>query len=217
MKDTLSWSGGKDSCLALHLAKENADIPVILLSMMNESGNYSRSNGVHKSVLEAQAESLELVIEFVSTSWGDYQAKLTDKLKGLRKKLQIEGVVFGDIDTNVHREFNEHICREANLVPVMPLWNLSRKQVIEYNKQLKIQSKVCVINKHYNCEDLLGEDFNDLNFSKLQDLGMDECGENGEFHTVVYDAPLFKYKLNLSLLETHDLSQVKLAEYRFLE
>lgn len=153
----------------------------------------------------------------MSTSWSDYQAKLTDKLKGLRKKFQIEGVVFGDIDTPLHREFNKHICLEANLVPVMPLWNLSRKQVIEYNKQLKIQSKVCVINKHYNCEDLLGEDFNDLNFSKLQDLGMDECGENGEFHTVVYDAQLFRYKLNLSLLETHDLSQVKLAEYRFLE
>lgn len=217
MNVAISWSGGKDSCLALHLARENADIPLVLLSMMDESGNYSRSNGVHKSVLEAQADALGLAIEFVSTSWDDYQAKLTYKLIELHKKLQIEGVVFGDIDTPLHREFNKHICLEANLVPVMPLWNLSRKQIIEYNKQLKIQSKVCVINKQYNCEDLLGQDFNDLDFSQLQDLDIDECGENGEFHTVVYDAPLFKYKLNLSLLETHDLSQVKLAEYRFLE
>lgn len=164
MNVAISWSGGKDSCLALHLAKDNGDTPLVLLSMMDESGNYSRSNGVHESVLEAQAESLELVIEFVSTSWGDYQAKLTDKLKSLRKKFQIEGVVFGDIGTPLHREFNEHICREANLVPVMPLWNLSRKQIIEYNKQLKIHSKVCVIHKQYNCEDLLGQDFNDLDF-----------------------------------------------------
>lgn len=217
MRVVTSWSGGKDSCLALHLAKEQGNYPMALLSVMDESGDYSRSNGVHKSVLEAQAKSLGLAIKFVNSSWSDYQDKLTNQLKELRQIYQIEGVVFGDIDTSDHREFNEQICQASGLNVVMPLWGLSRQQVIDDNRRLGIKSKICVVSNKYPIVNLLTKEFVDLDFVQLQDLGIDICGENGEFHTMVYDASLFKDSLNLDLFEIHDLPQVKLAEYRVLE
>ena len=75
-----SWSGGKDSCYALHKAVDQGDKAIVLLNVLNEYGDKSRSHGIPKSILEAQADSLEIPIHFFSSTWEDYESNYINNL-----------------------------------------------------------------------------------------------------------------------------------------
>src|SRR5438552_6589840 len=97
-----SWSGGKDSCLALYRAMQAGAKPAELLTLFTEEGERSRSHGLHRTVIAAQAESLGLPLRVVATSWDDYEQSLIAMLRGVRAE-GIAAAVFGDIDIDRHR------------------------------------------------------------------------------------------------------------------
>ena len=97
-----SWSGGKDSCLALYHAIQHGGKPQCLLTMMAEDGTQSRSHRLRKAPLEEQARSLGIPIVFRSVSWENYEAVFVSALREFRES-GIETGVFGDIDIDSHR------------------------------------------------------------------------------------------------------------------
>ncbi len=195
-----SWSGGKDSCYAFYKAVEQGYKPLVLLNVMNEFGDRSRSHGIPKNVLEAQAAALSLPIHFFSSTWIDYEVKYIKSLKALVEDYPITHSVFGDIDIESHRTWEEKVSKAANLEAVLPLWQGDRKQLVLDMIDSGLEAMIV------SCNQVLGPDFlgrfiDEAILTEFETLGIDACGENGEFHTLVVNAPFFKNRIEVEIEE----------------
>ncbi|KAI9013700.1 hypothetical protein DFJ74DRAFT_771562 [Hyaloraphidium curvatum] len=185
----VSWSGGKDSCLALHRARLSGLQPALLVTALDESGVRSRSHGVPPELHEAQAEALGVPVRFYSASWTTYEELFVEMLR----EAKAEGVthaVFGDIDIPEHRAWEERVCGAAGLQAVLPLWGGDRRALVREFLGAGYRAVVVVVDGRYLTEEFVGREF-DAEFVDSLPHGVDPAGENGEFHTFVYDGPAF--------------------------
>src|SRR6185369_8966237 len=125
-----SWSGGKDSCLALYRALSSGRQLTCVVTMFTEDGERSRSHGLPREVVEAQAASLQVPLISASASWENYEAAFI-ALLGKAKAIGAQTVVFGDIDIPRHREWEESVRRAAELNSELPLWQHDRMALLE--------------------------------------------------------------------------------------
>lgn len=197
MKVLSSWSGGKDSCFALMKAVEQGLKPTVLLNMMNENGKVSRSHGIPFSILEQQAKQIGVPLVAVPATWNDYEKNYIAILHDIKKQFEIEGVVFGDIDLEPHREWEEKVCNAAELKAILPLWQQDRVDLVNEMIDTGIETMIVSCNLELG-EEYLGKIVTKELAIELQGKGIDPCGENGEFHTLVINCPLFKEKITLS-------------------
>jgi len=191
-----SWSGGKDSCYALILAKAIGHTPTVLLNMMNENGKVSRSHGLPIEILNQQAREINLPLVAIPSSWENYETNFINTLKQIKSEYHIDGMVFGDIDLQQHRDWEEKVCNAATIQAILPLWKRERKELA--NKMFATGIESIIV----SCNTLLGERFLGKFYdteliNELEQLGVDVCGENGEFHTAVVNCPLFKNKVHI--------------------
>lgn len=191
-----SWSGGKDSCLALHRAAAGGAIPQALLTLFTEDETRTRSHGLHRSVVEAQAASLGLELRTASTSWANYRASLVGLLEEARQD-GMESVVFGDIDIEAHRDWELAVARDAGLSGVLPLWGAERRDVLDEWWNLGFEARIVVVRESVMSRDYLGRTLDAELASELEVQGIDACGENGEFHTLATAGPLFRHALKV--------------------
>ena len=191
-----SWSGGKDSCLALYYALKEGGKAKKLLTMLIDNGQKSRSHGLSLNLLEKQAESLSIPLITANTSWDNYESNFKKMLKKLKKQGITTGI-FGDIDLAEHREWVERVCSEENLKAKLPLWKMGRREVMEKFIELGFEAEIIVIKEEKLSKDFLGKKLTFDLIDKLEKNNVDVCGENGEFHTVVLDGPIFSKKVNI--------------------
>jgi len=191
-----SWSGGKDSCLALHRVASGGAIPRALLTVFTEDETRTRSHGLHRSVVEAQAEALGLELRTVSTSWADYRESLIALLKEARWD-GMGSVVFGDIDIEAHRDWELAVARDAGIAGVLPLWGSTRSDVLDDWWRLHFEARIVVVRDGVMSRDYLGRTLDAEVASALEAQGVDACGENGEFHTLATNGPLFRHPLKI--------------------
>ncbi len=206
-----SWSGGKDSCYALHMAAKQGYAPTVLLNVLNEYGDRSRSHGIPKEIVTAQAQAMGLPIHFFESTWEDYERLYIQNLISLTNTYSLEVSVFGDIDIASHRAWEEKVSEAANLKAILPIWQQSRKQLVLDMIDYGIEAIIV------SCNNVLGPDFlgrrvDEMLIKDLEELGVDTCGENGEYHTLVTNAPLFNEKLNIA-----SLAKEKSTNYNFLK
>ena len=185
-----SWSGGKDSCLALHHAVRNGGVPRALFTMMSEDGVTSRSHALPKSLIEAQARNLKLSPFFRSASWPRYEEEFISALHDF-KKSEVDVGVFGDIDIDEHREWVCRVCGVAGITPVHPLWKRGRQELLNEFIGLGFKAHVIVINGQKLDQGFLGKAIDAQTIAAMEQAGIDPSGELGEYHTVVTDGPLF--------------------------
>jgi len=193
-----SWSGGKDSCYALMQAIYLGYTPKVLLNVLNEEGKISRSHGIPANILRTQASLAALPIHLISSSWQDYEKYFTNALNELKEKYQLTYAVFGDIDLQAHRDWEEKVCASSALSAVLPLWKQDRRTLV--NRMLESGIETMIV----SCNEVMGEKFigrviDTRLVDELESLGVDPCGENGEYHTLVLDCPLFSERLNASV------------------
>ena len=191
-----SWSGGKDSCLALHRAAAGGAIPKALLTVFSEDETRTRSHGMHRSVIEAQAEALGLELRTVATSWGNYRESLLGLLEEARQD-GMGSVVFGDIDIEAHRDWEVAVARDAGLKGVLPLWGSQRREVLDDWWRLRFEARIVVVRDGVMSRDYLGRTLDSGLASELEAQRIDACGENGEFHTLATNGPLFRHPLKI--------------------
>lgn len=194
-----SWSGGKDSCFAFMKAIEAGYKPVVLLNVMNEEGKISRSHGIPRAILQAQADALRLPIKMIESSWENYEKNFVDSLLDLKLQYQAQVSVFGDIDLAPHREWEEKVCNAAGLEALLPLWQQERKPLVLEMLNAGIETMIV------SCNETLGERFigrliTPELLDELEALGVDACGENGEYHTLVINCPLFSERLDIEVV-----------------
>lgn len=186
-----SWSGGKDSCLALWRARQ-AGMPVRrLITALDENGISSRSHGIPPELIRAQAEALGMEQRFYHTTWTNYEERFIATLR----EAQGDGIrtaVFGDIDLVPHREWEEKVCAQAGITPCLPLWGEPRRNLVDEFLMLGFKAMVVCVNGRFLGQEFAGREF-DASFIADLPAHVDACGENGEFHTFVYDGPCFTH------------------------
>jgi len=196
----VSWSGGKDSCLAAMLAQAQGFIVKGFLAVLNEEGAISRSHGIPAAILQKQAEAAGVPLQLISASWQDYEQKFTDALQTAKGKWDVSYALFGDIDLDEHRAWEEKVCTKAGLQAVLPLWKKDRKslvlQMIEDGMQMLIVSCNTKMGERF-----LGRYLNKELVTELESLGIDPCGEEGEFHTLVTDCKTFAFPFKVIIKE----------------
>jgi len=201
VKDILcSWSGGKDSCFALMQAVLLGYNPRVLLNVLNEEGKISRSHGIPYSILRKQADAAKLPIHCISSSWKEYEMHFTNALTELKNKFQVRYAVFGDIDLQEHRDWEEKVCNNSGLTAILPLWKQNRKALVLQMLEAGIESIIVSCNKTMG-ESFIGRRITSGLVNELENLGIDPCGENGEYHTLVLDCPLFFTSINVKVTE----------------
>jgi len=196
------WSGGKDSCLALHhvLQQQHFDIRY-LLTTLSEAHDRVSMHGVRQRLLLQQAESLGLPL---------YQVKLPDMpdmftyestINSHLNSLKAEGIthaIFGDLFLEDLRIYREKQLAALGMNAEFPLWNRNTTEVLQ--EFLALGYKTVIVCAQHGLEDFCGRIIDEQLMNDLP-KGVDPCGENGEFHTFVFDGPIFKKPIDFILGE----------------
>ena len=185
----ISWSGGKDCCTAMLRTHQGFDV-VAMLTMFTEDGQRSRSHGLRPEVVEAHARRLGVTSLTRRCSWSTY----TDEYCGMLGEAAAVGVthvIFGDIMGDAHRAWDERVCAAHGLSPVLPLWGesarvLPRALIFYYRLAIIVTARSARLDQAW-----LGRRIDADAVRELETLGIDPCGEYGEYHTLVTDTPLF--------------------------
>ena len=185
-----SWSGGKDSCFALMQAVKQGCQPAVLLNVLNETGLRSRSHGISPALLEQQAEATGIPLHTISSSWQAYETQFITALQSLKEQYKLSHAVFGDIDLQPHRDWEEKVCAAAELQPLLPLWQQSRRTLVLEMIAGGVEAMIVSCNEKMG-ESYLGRLLSPSLITELEMMGIDACGENGEYHTFVRNCPLF--------------------------
>jgi diphthine-ammonia ligase len=195
-----SWSGGKDSCLALYRAVEAGWRPSVLLTMLTEGGRRTRSHGLPVEVIAAQAEALGLELVTRPASWAAYEPSFVEALSSLAP--DVVGGVFGSIDVDEHRAWVERVSASAAIEPVLPLWREPRLSLLAELLDRGVDAVLVAVRDGAIPPELLGRRLDADLLDDLAKYAIDLCGEAGEYHTVVVDGPLFARPLDLAAGET---------------
>lgn len=191
-------------------AVEGGAIPRVLVNMMNEDGKISRSHALPLVLLQQQANAMDIPVMAVPASWEEYEKKFIHTLTKINEAHNVEAVVFGDIELQAHRDWEEMVCMKAGLTALLPLWKRQTKDIVLETLQHGIEAIIVSCNTFMG-EHFLGRRIDHQLISELEALGVDTCGENGEYHTLVVNCPLFSEKINLP-----PFSKVRNEEYHFL-
>jgi diphthine-ammonia ligase len=191
----ISWSGGKDCCSALHRVAERFDV-VAALTMFDEAGDRSRSHGLRPELVGAQVDRLGLKHVTRRCSWQTYNEAFATGLAELGS-LGITHVIFGDIMFDDHRAWTERLCAAAGLTAVQPIWGESTESMLREFIDSGSEALIVTARAEFLDESWLGRPLTSAHLAELAGLGVDPCGERGEYHTFVVNSPLFDRRLNV--------------------
>jgi len=191
-----SWSGGKDSAMAYYRALKAGMIPKRLLTMFQEDEIVSKSHALPIEVVQAQADRLNLPLMIRGAGWDDYEEKFVHAMDEC-KEAGITHGVFGDIDLIGHLEWVQKTCAKSDIIPIHPLWQEPRRSILEELLAVGFEAVIVVVNTTMMPAEYVGRTFTIELMDELEGLGIDSCGENGEFHTVVVDGPIFSSRVPL--------------------
>ncbi len=195
-----SWSGGKDSCLALYRAIQGKGIPEALFTMLTEDGERSGSHGLPVDLIKAQSEALGIPLVVCESSWADYEDNFLSVIRRF-KEGGIECGVFGDIDLDAHLEWVERVCSSEAIRPYEPLWKEERQDILEEFLDLGFKATVIVTKEGTLDNSFLGRTLDLKVIADMVEAGIDASGEEGEYHTVVTDGPIFSFPICLEKKE----------------
>ena len=207
----MSWSGGKDSALAYYRAVLEGHVPLALFTMFEEDGSKSRSHGLPLEVMEAQAERMGLPLVIGKASWSGYEKEFIEQLKSFKAQ-GIDMGVYGDIDLQDHLDWVQKVSAEAGMGVSHPLWQEPRKKLLEELINEGFQAVITVVDTKRLDESFLGREFTHELIGELEAAGVDACGEEGEFHTMIVDGPIFVEPVPVQFGE-----KVRVGNYGILE
>jgi diphthine-ammonia ligase len=203
MKLIASWSGGKDSCFALHKALQEGHKIQNLLIMMQDKST-SNFHMIPSQLLDVQSGVIGIPIVKVPTTPQTYEKDFRNALMEVKKK-GADGILTGDIyDVALHEAgWLDKITKEIGLEPVRPLWHRDTTEVLDEWIKEGFKATVVRVKKELLGMEWLGRTLDRGFFNDLKQLGtIDLCGERGEYHTFVTDGPIFKQRIEIQETKT---------------
>lgn len=189
-----SFSGGKDSMLAINRCITEGMIPLFMITTSPNDENKSWFHKVKHDTLFDISKSVNIPLKIVYTSPDNYTEKFEEALKKAKED-GAEICVFGDIDILEHFNWCSDRCKNTGLIPYFPLWQQDRKEIVKEVIEKGFKAKIIRVTDEKLQEGFLGEYLSYEIMDKMERLGIDVCGENGEYHTVVLDGPIFEYPI----------------------
>ena len=186
--------------MALHRERDSFDIQA-LVTMFAEDGQRSRSHGLRPEVVEAQASRLGLDLITGRATWETYEEEFRRLLAQLTDR-GITHVIFGDIYLEQARQWAGRLSEEAGLTWSEPLWGVPTTDLFDEFMGMNAEALIVSCNAEKLDQSWLGRPLRPGMLPEFSRLGIDPCGENGEFHTVVTHAPAFRAPLRLRQGET---------------
>lgn len=191
-KFVASYSGGKDSMLAIHHALQQGLEPVALITTYNTDKGRSWFHGIPNTVLEQVSDSLGIPVWLIRTD-GQHYAHHFEQALTTAKEQGAEICVFGDIDIEEHRAWCRDRCDAVGLEAMFPLWGESRLDLVHAVIQNGFTATITVVDTKRLTRAVLGQTLSTDTLAIIVECGADACGENGEYHTFVSDGPVFKH------------------------
>jgi diphthine-ammonia ligase len=198
-KAAVSWSGGKDSCAALERSRDAYDI-VAALTMVDEPGMRSRSHGIRVELLRAQSAALGLRHVMRSCDWSSYEHEFENGLRELAAD-GVTHVIYGDIIYPEHRAWAERLSERAGVVAVEPLFGIPTSELAAAFVRSGARATIVAANAALLEASWLGTELSEDAIARLVALGVDPCGENGEYHTFVTNSASFAHAVPVALGE----------------
>ena len=186
MRTIAMWSGGKDSSLALWRALEEMNVDGLLCMIY---GGKARAHGIDVEVIKAQGKAMGREIVTEETTWENYE----ETLKSFFRRFGVKKAIFGDIYLQEHRDWIERVCKDSGVEPFFPLWGENTEKLAKEFVDVGFEAYIIAVRK--DLREILGRKFDRELIEFALEKGIDPCGENGEFHTVVVDGPIFKERV----------------------
>jgi uncharacterized protein (TIGR00290 family) len=193
-KVLFAWSGGKDSALAFYYFQQsqNYNIQALLTTITKDFDRVSM-HGFRTRLLEKQAKEIDFVLEKVSIPKDCSNQMYENIMEHTLIKYKTNGidkVIFGDIFFEDVRKYRELQLSRLDMIGIFPLWNKNTKKLAEEFIKLGFKAIITCVDSTLLDGGFVGREF-DVNLLNELPENVDPCGENGEFHTFVYDGPIF--------------------------
>lgn len=200
----LSWSGGKDSTLALDRARRDGLHVRHLFNLYDAASGRVAFHGVRAGMIRLQAERLGLAILQLAVPAGEYERVFLEGLDQLAA-LGVTGIVFGNIHLEDVRAWYEERTRARGLEHVEPLWNGQPRELVAEFLQRGYRTVLCSVNLQLGRREWVGRELSSSLVDEIAGVaGVDPAGERGEYHTFVFDGPLFTAGIELKEGELHE-------------
>ena len=212
MQFVTSYSGGKDGALALCRMIDEGHRPVALITTVNAAQARSWFHGIREELMCAVSRSMDIPILFCRCGPDNYVQAFEQSLDEARQ-MGAEACVFGDIDIADHRAWNETRCANAGLEPVLPLWQADRESLVRELIDRGFRALIKTVSDSLDAS-FLGQDLTLPLLDELKAAGACPCGENGEYHTFVYDGPIFAHPIAFTRGEIFDFGTHKALDIK---
>lgn len=190
----LSWSSGKDGAWALHLLRQQPGIQVeALVTSFNTEADRVAMHGIRRELVEAQARLVGLPLWPVELPWPCSNEQYELRIGAVFERATEEGfdaIAFGDLFLQDIRDYRERQLNGRGLKPLFPVWKIPTTELARAMIASGVKAKIVCVDTAKIAKSFAGRDY-DRHFLEELPPGIDPCGENGEFHTFVYEAPVF--------------------------
>ncbi len=204
-KTLLSWSSGKDSAWALHVLQSKPDTEVLgLFTTINEQFDRVSMHAVRTALLKLQALSAGLPLQLIPIPYPCSDAQYEDIMRMFVEQAKHQGVTrfaFGDLYLEDIRNYRESRLAGTGITPVFPLWGMPTADLSRDMIDGGLRAKITCVDPRCLSPGLVGSEY-DRAFLEALPPDMDPCGENGEFHSFVYDGPMFHKPVSIRTGET---------------
>ncbi|WP_066318790.1 diphthine--ammonia ligase [Bacillus sp. FJAT-29814] len=212
----LSWSGGKDSCLALDTLIQQGYEVISLVTTKPQDGDRTFAHDERTEMIQLQGQALSIPVHFIESTFETYTEQFINAIISLKNNYQITGIAFGDLYLEGHREWGEKVAAVAGVEALYPLWTTkdAALQSLQQFVQSRYQAVVIRVREDVLDESWLGRLVNESFLQDVQHAPICPMGESGEYHTFVFDGPLFKTRIHLELGEIIQLDHSKRLEFK---
>jgi uncharacterized protein (TIGR00290 family) len=191
----LSWSSGKDSAWALHLLRRDPKIEIVaLLTTFNGAFDRVAMHAVRRELVREQAACLGFPLWEVDLPWPCSNAEYESRMRCVIERAlaeKIQATAFGDLFLEDIRAYRERQLQNTGIEPLFPLWSMPTAELAREMIEAGLKAKITCVDPKKLDRSFAAADY-DAPFLRRLPADVDPCGENGEFHTFVYDSPEFR-------------------------
>ncbi|MBZ5603707.1 MAG: adenine nucleotide alpha hydrolase [Acidobacteriia bacterium] len=215
-KVLLSWSSGKDSAWMLHLLRQDPQIQIAgLLTTFNQQFDRVAMHAVRRKLAEAQAQAAALPLRAIPLPWPcpneRYEAIMAEVCRAAVAD-GIEAIAFGDLFLADIRAYREKQLAGTRLEPLFPLWQIPTPQLARDMIRGGLRARLTCVDPRVLGREFAGREFDEKLLADLPP-SVDPCGENGEFHSFVYDGPMFQNPIAIQPGEIVDRDGFVFADF----
>lgn len=192
-----SWSGGKDSCFALYKALSQGIKVTHLINFVSKEFQRVRFHGTQAEMIGAQADAIGVGLIQRETTPEDYEKQFKEAVGALAQN-GVGQIVCGDIHLADSRNWIEGVCSDIGLEVIEPLWSRKTEEILAEFISLGFEAIVVSAQVDIFDRSWIGRKVNRKFMDDIRRIkGIDICGENGEYHTLVTGGPIFKKKIEI--------------------